>query len=66
MRCVVEGVETDPQLCMLESLGCKLVQGYIFGRPVPAEVARGLIEAGLCAPAANARVEAAELPRAAE
>jgi diguanylate cyclase (GGDEF)-like protein len=51
LKCVVEGVETDPQLFMLESLGCTLVQGYIFGRPVPAETARGLIESGLCAPA---------------
>ncbi len=50
MSCVVEGVETDPQLFMLESLGCQLVQGYIFGRPVPADTVRGLIESGACSP----------------
>ena len=33
---VAEGVETKPQLAALQSLGCRVIQGYLFGRPVPA------------------------------
>lgn len=31
---VAEGVETDVQRGRLEAIGCKLMQGYLFGRPV--------------------------------
>jgi len=30
---VAEGVETEGQMQMLESMGCKAFQGYLFGRP---------------------------------
>jgi predicted signal transduction protein with EAL and GGDEF domain len=33
---VAEGVETDLQANMLQKMGCKFGQGYLFGRPVPA------------------------------
>jgi len=33
---IAEGVETDEQLRALKLLGCDLVQGYFFSRPVPA------------------------------
>ena len=32
---VAEGVETEEQLQMLRKLGCSLVQGYYFSRPLP-------------------------------
>jgi len=32
-----EGVETDVQLDELMRLGCRRVQGYLFGRPAPAD-----------------------------
>jgi len=35
---VAEGVETAGQLGFLRLHGCEQFQGYLFGRPVPAEV----------------------------
>jgi diguanylate cyclase (GGDEF)-like protein len=37
---VAEGVETAAQLAELDQLGCGAVQGYLLGRPGPAEHAR--------------------------
>lgn len=34
--CVIEGVETIEQLKIIEKLGGNIIQGYIFGRPMPA------------------------------
>ena len=34
---VAEGVETAEQLYVLKNLGCEIVQGYYFSKPVPAE-----------------------------
>jgi diguanylate cyclase (GGDEF)-like protein/PAS domain S-box-containing protein len=40
MLTTAEGVETAEELALIRKLGCSLVQGYIFGRPMPAEEAR--------------------------
>jgi diguanylate cyclase (GGDEF)-like protein/PAS domain S-box-containing protein len=37
MGTVAEGVETEEQLRELGSLGCRVMQGFLFGRPMPAE-----------------------------
>lgn len=34
---VVEGVETKEQLVILEELGCEIVQGYLFSKPIESE-----------------------------
>jgi diguanylate cyclase (GGDEF)-like protein len=34
---IAEGVETEEQLSTLRALGCDLVQGYYFSKPVPPE-----------------------------
>jgi diguanylate cyclase (GGDEF)-like protein len=35
MSCVIEGVENQEQLDTLRALGCALIQGYYFARPMP-------------------------------
>ena len=37
MGAVAEGVETPQQLEALRALGCEFAQGYLFGKPAPAE-----------------------------
>ena len=34
---IAEGVETEEQMLSLRELGCDIVQGYYFSKPVPAE-----------------------------
>lgn len=36
LECIVEGVETTDQLLRLRQLGCRMVQGYLFSRPIEA------------------------------
>ena len=46
LETVAEGVETVPQLRILERLGCEAAQGYLFARPLAAEVVTELLLAG--------------------
>jgi diguanylate cyclase (GGDEF)-like protein len=43
---VAEGVETEGQMNLLANLGCDLVQGYLFSRPVKAAEFAALLTAG--------------------
>jgi len=40
MSTTAEGVETAEEAEMIRQLGCKKIQGYYFGRPMPADEAR--------------------------
>ena len=42
MSTTAEGVETERELAIIRGLGCRKIQGYYFGRPMPAADARGL------------------------
>ena len=45
MATTAEGVETEVELAMVRQLGCRKVQGYYFGRPMPASEAAALFPA---------------------
>jgi len=68
MTAVAEGVEAPSQLIYLQAYGCDIIQGYLFGRPRPAEEFAPLLKAGVVmpsvdpgerAPTANVRASAA-------
>jgi diguanylate cyclase (GGDEF)-like protein len=44
---VAEGVETEEQAAILCALGCSVLQGYYFGRPVPASAIERLLSFGV-------------------
>jgi diguanylate cyclase (GGDEF)-like protein len=39
VKTTAEGIETQDQMMLLQSLGCELGQGYLFDKPLPAAVA---------------------------
>jgi len=45
LSCTVEGVETREQLDSLRELGCDLIQGYLFAKPMPANAVAGYLAA---------------------
>jgi EAL domain-containing protein (putative c-di-GMP-specific phosphodiesterase class I)/ActR/RegA family two-component response regulator len=51
LRTIAEGVETEAQLGYLRKLGCEVMQGYYFSRPVPEAEFNAMLRAGKCLPA---------------
>lgn len=43
LEVIAEGIETKTQLKILEDIGCKFGQGYLFSRPLPSENAYNFI-----------------------
>jgi diguanylate cyclase len=43
IRVVIEGVEREEEAAVLVELGCEIVQGYLFGRPMPAAEIKTLV-----------------------
>jgi diguanylate cyclase (GGDEF)-like protein/PAS domain S-box-containing protein len=46
MQTTAEGVETAEELALVRNLGCTLIQGFYFGKPMPADEAAALAEKG--------------------
>ncbi|WP_323251333.1 EAL domain-containing protein [Spirulina sp. CCNP1310] len=46
LQAIAEGIETPQQLQWLQALECELGQGYLFSRPVNAQEATALLQAG--------------------
>ena len=42
---IAEGVETKEQAELLKGIGCEIIQGYYFSKPVPGEEFEKFIEA---------------------
>ncbi len=49
---IAEGIEEAEQADMLFHLGCDLVQGYLYGRPVPASEVQSILDRGNLSPCA--------------
>jgi diguanylate cyclase (GGDEF)-like protein/PAS domain S-box-containing protein len=47
---LAEGVETEEELAFVRAHGCRLAQGFLFSRPVPAEEIPALAERGSLLP----------------
>jgi EAL domain-containing protein (putative c-di-GMP-specific phosphodiesterase class I) len=68
IKTTAEGIETYDQLSVLLDEGCTQLQGYLFGRPAPADAAEELIGRGRLIPSRKSLfvVPAAPAGRAAE
>ena len=47
LKLIGEGVEQQHHLEILKDKGCDFVQGYLTGKPMPAEQLRNLIVSGV-------------------
>ena len=36
-KCIAEGAETENQVERLKQMGCKVIQGFYFSKPIPLE-----------------------------
>lgn len=65
MSVMAEGVETSEQRQLLESLGCRQFQGYLFGKPMPLEALKAHASAVSAQPAEAERAASPDEARCA-
>ncbi len=58
-ECVVEGVESVSQVLILRNLGCRLMQGFYFSKPMPEDELQSFVAAHASNDAAGGRTSAA-------
>nr|WP_245942031.1 EAL domain-containing protein [Sphingomonas gilva] len=46
METTAEGVEIQDEIALVRELGCSHIQGYVYGRPMPADAAAALLGQG--------------------
>ena len=46
IQVISEGVETEEQAMMLQSLGCTLAQGYLYAKPAPPAALEQILDEG--------------------
>ncbi len=51
LRVIAEGIETEDQLRTVTEMGAHTAQGFLLGRPAPAEVIEGLVQGASRGPA---------------
>lgn len=61
LQVIVEGIEDPAQLAHLEDLGGSLVQGFLFGRPVPSSELASLLSRGIAPRPETRRPEVEEI-----
>lgn len=54
MQVIAEGVETEDQLSAVARVGCQLIQGYLFSRPLNCEAVCAMLTVAQNAPRASA------------
>ena len=47
MKTVAEGIETKEQVDFLSDVGCDLIQGFYFAKPMPVEDFEDLMDYGV-------------------
>lgn len=60
MVALAEGIETEEEVMILKKIGCDVIQGYYFGRPMPLDEFEKhvfKIKKDLCEPSANEKQE---------
>ena len=60
-RVIVEGVDTVEQSRLVAEMGCDLLQGYYFSRPLQPQAVQRFLEAGTSLPPAP-QAKAATVP----
>ncbi len=44
---MAEGIEAHSQMVALQEMGCEMAQGFLVGKPSPAEIAESLLAGDL-------------------